>query len=104
MPAKHHSFHGRRLLQAWGVAAVLYALTAAVLSVGPIRQVIHEGAAESARAAPSASVRGAGVVKIVGRQAAIVVGPPLLLLWFGWDVWFVIVGFFGRDRDTPEEP
>ena len=32
-------------------------------------------------------------------RAAVVVVPPLLLLWFGWDVWFALVGFFGRDTD-----
>ena len=34
------------------------------------------------------------VAKAVGKQAAIVLGPPALALWFGWDVWFAVTGFF----------
>jgi hypothetical protein len=31
--------------------------------------------------------------KVIVRQVALSVGPPLLVLWFGWDVWFAVTGF-----------
>lgn len=30
--------------------------------------------------------------KIIAGQAAVIAAPPLLALWFGWDVWFAVVG------------
>jgi hypothetical protein len=36
---------------------------------------------------------GVAAAKVVARQAAIIFAPPLLLLWFGWDLWFAAVGF-----------
>jgi hypothetical protein len=31
--------------------------------------------------------------KAFAEQAAIALAPPLLVLWFGWDVWFAAAGF-----------
>jgi len=97
MPATRRSIYGRRLFKVWAVSAILYGLTASALSVAPIRRAWLDALPASV---PSQQVRVVMVAKVVGRQAAIVAGPPLLLLWFGWDVWFAAVGFFGRD---PEE-
>lgn len=100
MPATRRSIYGRRLFKAWAVAALLYGLTASALSVAPIRGAWLDASPASV---PSPEVRIVMVTKVVGRQAAIVAGPPLLLLCFGWDVWFAAVGFFGRDPEKSEE-
>ncbi len=36
------------------------------------------------------------IAKAVAKQGAIVFAPPALALWFGWDVWFAVTGFFPR--------
>jgi hypothetical protein len=100
MPATLRSIYGRRLFKAWAVAAVLYGLTASALSVAPIRRTWLDASPASV---PSQQVRVVMVAKVVGRQAAIVAGPPLLLLWFGWDVWFAVVGLFGREPKESKE-
>ena len=100
MTAKRHSFYGRRLFQAWVLVASVYACAATVFSIAPIRSAILAApSATTAAAAPNLGAHKTEVAKIAARQAAIVVVPPLLLLWFGWDVWFALVGFFGRDTD-----
>lgn len=88
------------------IAAAIYALAAAGFSVAPIRHAVAEAGASQAPPAPAAPTKGpipdtpdTGRVKLakaVARQAAIVVGPPALALWIGWDLWFAIVGFFPR--------
>ncbi|HZZ68548.1 MAG TPA: hypothetical protein VFE18_10275 [Phenylobacterium sp.] len=100
---------GANLVRAWAVASALYVLVAGALSVAPIREALAQ-AAHPAAAAPIVRV-GDGPVpeapdtpaiklaKAIGKQAAIAFAPPLLLLWFGWDLWFAIQGFWRRDRD-----
>ncbi|MBS0332598.1 MAG: hypothetical protein JSS35_07510 [Proteobacteria bacterium] len=91
------------------IAAAAYVLVAAGFSVAPIRQAIVQ-----ARATPIAppplvtTISGpipeapdtgpVRIAKAIGRQAAIVLGPPARALWFGWDLWFTLVGFFPGGR------
>jgi hypothetical protein len=83
---------GRFLLKCWVVAAAIYVVAAGVMSVAPIRIAIVR--ADHTRASPPSLVIG----EVVARQAAITLAPPLLALWFGWDLWFAAVGFL---RPTP---
>jgi hypothetical protein len=43
------------------------------------------------------------IARAVGKQAAIVLGPPALALWFGWDVWFALTGFFPARRKPADD-
>ena len=36
-------------------------------------------------------------------RAAIILGPPLLALWFGWDVWFAVEGFLSKAAKPPQD-
>jgi hypothetical protein len=86
------------------VAATLYALVAVGLSVAPLRAAFHQLASASASEGPTRAAA-LDFGKVAARQAIVVAAPPFLLLWFGWDVWFAFVGFFGPkpepDDDTP---
>jgi hypothetical protein len=86
---------------------MLYVAAAGALSAAPIRQAIAQaqGLAPPSvqpnvlptgplpEAPDSPSLR---LWKAVGRQGLIIVGPPLLALWFGWDVWFAVSGLLSR--------
>jgi hypothetical protein len=37
-------------------------------------------------------------MRAVAERAAISLAPPLLVLWFGWDVWFAVVGLMSPCR------
>ncbi|HEX4095934.1 MAG TPA: hypothetical protein VHX64_04355 [Caulobacteraceae bacterium] len=100
---------GANLVRAWAVASAVYVLVVGALSVAPIREALAQ-AARPAAAPPTVRV-GDGPVpeapdtptlklaKAIGKQAAIALAPPFLVLWFGWDLWFAIQGFWLRDRD-----
>jgi hypothetical protein len=100
-----------RLLKGWALSSVIYVGVAGAFSVEPVRTALAQ--ADSPRPPPLApdpaaaptgplpdapdtpSVR---IAKTVAKQAAITFAPPLLVLWFGWDVWFAVVGFLSPDR------
>lgn len=95
----------RGLLKFWFGAAVLYMAWTCTLSVAPIRSAIiqaqgpaPEHAEQQRQVQPTGPLPDAPdspavkLGKVIGRQALIVVGPPLLALWFGWDVWFAVIG------------
>jgi hypothetical protein len=100
-------FAGRLLLRIWLVAAAVYVLVAGAMSVAPIKAALlraHEP--PPARPAQVAPTNGPipdapdspaiALAKSLARQAAVVAGPPLLTLWFGWDFWFAVTGFLER--------
>jgi hypothetical protein len=94
------------------IAAAFYVVVAAGFSVTPIRHAVAE--AQAFRPPPrarstlgpipeapdTAPVR---IAKALARQAAIVLGPPALALWFGWDLWFALSGFFPSRRKPLED-
>ena len=99
------------LLTCWLVASAFYVLVVGALSVEPIRLAIMQ--AQHPRASPLQRYErstgplpdapdrpGVAIAKAVARQGALIVGPPLLVLWFGWDVWFAVVGFL-KPRSGP---
>jgi hypothetical protein len=100
-----------KLLGAWMVASAVYVLVAAGFSVTPIR---HALTAADRAAPPPVPATSSGpvpeapdppavtIAKAVGKQALVVFAPPALALWFGWDVWFAVTGFFPR-RDRIRE-
>jgi hypothetical protein len=93
------------LLKVWSVIALGWVIAAGSQSVRPITVALRHARVHHAvtvRAAPfdpngplptPPDSPDVAVAKVVARQAAIVVAPPLLLLWFGWDVWFAVAGF-----------
>lgn len=97
-----------RLLQGWLVLAMLYVAVAGALSAAPIRHAIAQ-AQEPAppyvqpKVAPTGPLPEAPdspslrLWKVIGRQGLIIAAPPLLALWFGWDVWFAVSGLLSRD-------
>lgn len=100
-------------MRAWAVGSAIYTIAAVALSVGPIQHAMVEAGRPAAAAAPvtvgdgpipeapdSPKVRFA---KTVGERALIVVVPPFLALWFGWDVWFAVEGFRSRQRKDAGE-
>jgi len=102
---------GARLLKAWAAASILYVGVAGGLSAQPIRAAIAEARQPAPPPLPQPPPRvptgpipdppdtpAVKLAKTVAKQAAIVIAPPLLVLWFGWDVWFAVVGFLSRDR------
>lgn len=110
--SRRRSPHSRsRLLRAWAIVSAAYVLIAAAGSAGPLSAAI--GQAQTAQARPAAAQglphrrEPAGgpipdapdspsekMAKAVGAEILLLFGPPLLLLWFGWDVWFALTGFF----------
>lgn len=107
---------GRALLKAWLLVALIYVAAAAAFSVAPIQsairgapseQVAPPGQLEARKGAlrdppPSQAVR---IGKAVAIQAGITFAPPLLVLWFGWDVWFAVIGFLpGQARPPAQGP
>ncbi|HEY8003664.1 MAG TPA: hypothetical protein VIE16_05515 [Phenylobacterium sp.] len=105
---------GSRLLKVWAVISVLYVGVAGALSVHPIRSAIAEaGQPAAAIPAPRLDTRGPlpeapdtpamKLGKTVARQAAITLAPPLLALWFGWDLWFALTGFLSRGHEPSKE-
>lgn len=102
------------LLKGWFIVAVLYVVMAGAYSVPPIqaaiRQVGSPRVSLSAGTGKSSDARREGpdnpalaVAEVAAKQAAIVLGPPLLALWFGWDVWFAVVGFLEPRRRSLQE-
>lgn len=97
----------RRLLRVWAVVSAAYVLIAAAASAGPLQAAVrHALAAPPAAAQPlqPAPVPGGPIpeapdspaemlAKAIGLEALLLLGPPLLLLWLGWDVWFALAGF-----------
>jgi hypothetical protein len=88
---------------------VAYVLIAAAVTAGPLRAAIEEARARPAATqpvAPPAAARGPIpdaqdgpteiVLKAIGVEVLALFAPPLLLLWFGWDVWFALAGFAPR--------
>jgi hypothetical protein len=92
--------------------SIVYVLVAGALSVGPVQRAIDQADRAVPVAAPPPPTDGPlpdppdspGVIvaKAVGKQAAIVLGPPLLALWFGWDVWFAVQGFLAKGAKPRE--
>lgn len=102
---------GSKLFRAWAVASALYVLVAIGFSLAPI-QAAFEAADRTPAAAPAASGNRRAeapdtprlkIAKAVGKQALIVLAPPALVLWFGWDAWFAITGFFPSRRTRSDE-
>ena len=105
---------GRALLKGWLVIALIYVTAAAAFSIAPVRaaigipatgQVASQRQPEARGDAhpdppPSRTVR---IGRAVTIQAAITFAPPLLALWFGWDVWFAVIGFL-PDRAACRTP
>jgi hypothetical protein len=96
-------------VKVWLIAALAYGLAAGLLSVAPIRTAITQAQRPVAPPArPDSGLSGPlpdapdspglALGKVIGRQAVLVVGPPLLVLWFGWDVWFAVTGFLRPRR------
>ena len=96
------------------IAAAIYVFIAAGVSLGPIRNAIDEAqsfkppppprAASTSGPIPEApATASVKIAKALAKQAAIVFGPPALALWFGWDVWFAVTGFFPSRRKTVED-
>jgi hypothetical protein len=103
--AKRFARSGPRLFKAWAVAAAIYVAVAIGFSVAPIRSAL-ERTADTAGGPPSSAQsapRQPALLEVGARQAAIVAGPPLVLLWFGWDLWFAVLGFLEPKRDPAEE-
>lgn len=107
---------GARLLKIWAVASILYVAVAGGLSVQPIRAALAQArlpAPAPVAVAPPRTSKGpvpdapdtpaVKLAKTVAKQAAIAFAPPLLALWFGWDVWFAILGWWSRGREASEE-
>jgi len=103
---------GAGLMRAWMLISIVYVLVAGALSVGPVQRAIDQADRAVPVAAPPPPTDGPlpdppdspGVIvaKAVGKQAAIVLGPPLLALWFGWDVWFAVQGFLAKGAKPRE--
>ena len=104
---------GTGLIRVWTLVSVVYVLVAGGLSVSPIQRAIDRAdrAVVAAAAPPPPSngplpdppdSPGVMVAKAVGKQAAIILGPPLLALWFGWDVWFAVQGFQSNAAKPPQ--
>jgi hypothetical protein len=87
------------------VASSVYVLAAIGSSITPLQDAF-EAAGRAPQQASSGPVQGASeaprmtLMKAVGKQALIVLAPPALLLWFGWDVWFAFTGFFPPRREA----
>lgn len=103
------------LLKGWFIVAVLYVVMAGAYSVQPvqaaIRHVRSPGVSLPAGTGKSSDARRRGpdnpalaVAEVAAKQGAIVFGPPFLTLWFGWDVWFAVVGFLEPRRRFLREP
>ena len=95
------------------MVALVYVVAAGWMSVAPIRSAIAD-AQRPPVAVPARGLPGpvdarfshrseAAVGKIVARQAAVTFGPPLLVLWFGWDVWFAVIGFLPATGSAQRE-
>ena len=111
-------FAGRLLLRTWAVAAVIYVVVAGAWSVAPIRAAVLR-AQEPVRAQPAPAAPADGPIpdapdspavalaKSLAWHAAVVIGPPALTLWFGWDLWFAAAGLLelrARSRRPDEAP
>jgi hypothetical protein len=106
------------------MAAAAYVLVAAAGSAGPFITAIEQ--AQTVEAHPALAQRlpeppanggpipdapdspAERIAKAVGVEVLLLAGPPLLLLWFGWDVWFALAGFLpglgaGGKRAPPAE-
>lgn len=107
---------GAKLLKCWIFASVVYVCVAGALSLAPVRAVLgearHQPAPTQARVVTGPlpnrpqSPR-EKVLRVIAKQTAISLAPPLLVLWFGWDLWFAIVGFLPppkRTEDTARSP
>ena len=105
---------GSGLFKCWAFASVVYVLVAGALSIEPARDVITDPQ-DVSRANPmpqtrvtgplpeAPNSRGEEIARVIAKQAGICLAPPLLALWFGWDVWFATVGFLSRDRHDGKE-
>ena len=114
----------RRLLRAWAAASAASVLIAALGSAQPFMAAVARAPAAPAptlmgrKAHPRGPADGpipdapdgpAEVsAKAAGAELWLLAGPPLLLLWLGWDVWFALVGFFpalaGGSARRAQEP
>jgi len=96
-----------RLLRLWTIVSAAYVLVAAAASAGPLQATVERALAAAPRPAAAQPLhpsggpipeapdgRGEMLAKAIGLEALLLAGPPLLLLWFGWDVWFALAGFF----------
>lgn len=111
-----HAWRGLHpLLKCWFIVAVLYVVVAGAYSVPPVHAVVRQVRSPSVSLAvgtgKSADARreepdnpALAVAGVAAKQAAIVLVPPLLTLWFGWDVWFAVVGFLEPRRRSRHEP
>jgi hypothetical protein len=104
---------GRLLFKGWVVAAAAYVLLATFHALGPIEAALARSQRQAAAPPAQAGLpeggsadEPAGAAPILGRTVlqygAIIFAPPLLVLWFGWDVWFAVTGFLERrPQDRP---
>jgi hypothetical protein len=98
---------GQTLFRVWLAASALYLAVILVVSVTPIKAAVHLARQPYVAPAaipttgpddrPESPTERAAV--IVGRQILIGLAPPLLILWFAWDLGFAVAGFL-ESRST----
>lgn len=105
---------GRWLLGSWAAVSLLYVLVIGVISIGTIQSAADRARHPQVRPVLRAeAVTGpipdgppgpaAAIGEAIAMQAALALGPPFLVLWFGWDVWFAVTGLLQTHADTPFE-
>jgi hypothetical protein len=95
------------IFRAWAAGAIIYVLAAMAVSAAPLRAAFRDTRAAVGESATYDTLASTGrsasakvkLREVVIKQVAIVIAPPLLLLWFGWDLWFAVAGFFDRRQD-----
>ena len=114
MTATVRKRRGAGLFRIWAVASMAYVVAAGAVSVAPIRAAVAQ-ASQPAAPAPALPVESRGplpdapdtptvkLAKTVAKHAAITLAPPFLTLWFGWDLWFAVVGFLSPERKVEDE-
>jgi hypothetical protein len=114
-PAGRRHPAGRRIFRVWLAASALYVAVIGLISIAPIRTAIETAKqAPAPTAPPAAPIHTTGPIadapaspgmkaaEVAGRQALIAAAPPLLLLWFGWDLWFAVSGLLPLRRSAPK--
>lgn len=110
-----------RLLRLWSIVSAAYVAVAVAASAGPLQAAVERALTTTPPPASAQPLQPSGgpipeapdsqgqmLAKAIGLEALLLAGPPLLLLWFGWDVWFALAGFFpgaaglAPDRAEPD--